>query len=210
MLFYTKYTHPTLICRGTDGRTDGRTDAQKIFTQYSGISSCSVGSTYKTKKCFDRTKKHGPSQYAMSKRSYKPINQEARNNVNIVNFTPQQQRQKTPDQFFLHLGDFMKGEIETMTKTADKKMQTKKRSNCSTVQMKWLHALLNLPIKTVTTSFHHLKKCKHTRENKFRNKKRDLPMKVVKTRMTMMNRFQKQLHFNLNINCVSHTEHINN
>ena len=27
-LFYTKYTHPTLICRGTDGRTDGRTDAQ--------------------------------------------------------------------------------------------------------------------------------------------------------------------------------------
>ena len=23
VLFYTKYTHPTLICRGTDGRTDG-------------------------------------------------------------------------------------------------------------------------------------------------------------------------------------------
>ncbi len=46
LLFYTKYTHPTLICRGTDGRTDRRTDAQKIFTQYSGISSCSVGSTY--------------------------------------------------------------------------------------------------------------------------------------------------------------------
>jgi hypothetical protein len=79
-----------------------------------------------TKKRFDRTKKHGPNQYAMSKRSYKPINQEARNNINIVNFTPQQQRQKTPDQFFLHLGDFMKGEIETMTKTSDKKMQTKK------------------------------------------------------------------------------------
>jgi len=30
MLFYTKYIHPTLICRGTDAR--------KIFTQYSGIS----------------------------------------------------------------------------------------------------------------------------------------------------------------------------
>ena len=57
VLFYTKYTHPTLICRGTDarthGRTDGRTDAQtdgrthgrKIFTPYSGISSCSLGST---------------------------------------------------------------------------------------------------------------------------------------------------------------------
>ena len=25
-LFYTKYTHPTLICRGTDARTHGRTD----------------------------------------------------------------------------------------------------------------------------------------------------------------------------------------
>jgi hypothetical protein len=49
-----------------------------------------------------------------------------------------------------------------MTKTADKKMQTKKTSNCSTVQMKRLHALLNLPIKTITKSFHHLKKCKHT------------------------------------------------
>ena len=34
ILCYTKYTHPTLICRGTDTRTDGHTDAQKIFTQY--------------------------------------------------------------------------------------------------------------------------------------------------------------------------------
>ncbi len=28
VLFYTKYTHPTLICRGTDGRTHGRTDGR--------------------------------------------------------------------------------------------------------------------------------------------------------------------------------------
>ncbi len=28
VLFYTKYTHSTLICRGTDARTHGRTDAQ--------------------------------------------------------------------------------------------------------------------------------------------------------------------------------------
>ena len=28
VLFKRKYTHPTLICRGTDGRTDGRTDAR--------------------------------------------------------------------------------------------------------------------------------------------------------------------------------------
>jgi hypothetical protein len=44
-----------------------------------------------TKKRFNRTKKHRPNQYAMSIRSYKPINQEAKNIVNIVNFTPQQQ-----------------------------------------------------------------------------------------------------------------------
>jgi hypothetical protein len=25
MLFYTKYTHPTLICRGTNAQTDART-----------------------------------------------------------------------------------------------------------------------------------------------------------------------------------------
>ena len=28
VLFYTKYTHPTLICGGTDGRTHGRTDGR--------------------------------------------------------------------------------------------------------------------------------------------------------------------------------------
>jgi hypothetical protein len=28
VLFYTKYTHPTLICRGTDARTHGRMDAR--------------------------------------------------------------------------------------------------------------------------------------------------------------------------------------
>jgi len=26
VLFYTKYTQPTLICRGTDGRTDAQTE----------------------------------------------------------------------------------------------------------------------------------------------------------------------------------------
>ena len=115
-----------------------------------------------TKKCFDRTKIHGPNQYAMSNRSYKPNNQDTRNNINIVHFTPQQQQHKSPDQLFLHVGDFMKGEIDKMTKTTDKKMQKKKTSNYSTVQMRRLHALLHLPIKTVTKKFHHLKKCKHT------------------------------------------------
>jgi hypothetical protein len=29
VLFYTKYTHPTPICRGADARMDGRTDARR-------------------------------------------------------------------------------------------------------------------------------------------------------------------------------------
>jgi hypothetical protein len=51
-----------------------------------------------TKKCFQMTKKHLSNQYAMSITSYKPNNQEASNNVNIVRFTPEQQPHKTPDQ----------------------------------------------------------------------------------------------------------------
>ncbi len=81
----------------------------------------------KTKTRFDRTKTHGPNQYGMSNRSYKLNNQYTRNNVNIVHFTPQQQQQhKSPDQLFLHLGDFMKGEIDTMTKTAERKSANQK------------------------------------------------------------------------------------
>jgi hypothetical protein len=44
-----------------------------------------------TKKFFQRTKKHLPNQYAMSNTYYKPNNQEASNNANIVQFTPEQQ-----------------------------------------------------------------------------------------------------------------------
>jgi hypothetical protein len=43
-----------------------------------------------TKKHFQRTKKHLSNQYAMSTTSYKPNNQEASNNINIVRFTPEQ------------------------------------------------------------------------------------------------------------------------
>jgi hypothetical protein len=75
-----------------------------------------------TQKRFQTTKKHSPNQYAISNTSYKPNNQEASNNVNIVKFTPpEQQRHKTPDQLYLHLCDFMMEGIETMTETANKK-----------------------------------------------------------------------------------------
>ncbi len=75
----------------------------------------------KTRKCFQRTKKHLSKQYAMSTTSYKPINHEASNNVNIVRFTPEQQQHNTPDQLYLHLCNFMMEGIRTMTKTANKK-----------------------------------------------------------------------------------------
>ncbi len=76
----------------------------------------------KMKKRFDRTKTHGPKQYAMSNRSYKLNNQDMRNSIHIVHFTPQEQQHKSPDQLFLLVGDFMKREIEKMTKTTGKKM----------------------------------------------------------------------------------------
>jgi hypothetical protein len=77
------------------------------------------------KKCFQRTKKHSSNQYAMPTTSYKPNNQEASNKVNIVRFTPEQQRHKTLDQLYLHLCDFMMEGIGTMTKTASKKKDIK-------------------------------------------------------------------------------------
>ncbi len=40
--------------------------------------------------------------------------------------SPHNNNDKTPDHLFLHLGDFMKGEIETMTKTDDKKNANQK------------------------------------------------------------------------------------
>jgi hypothetical protein len=49
-----------------------------------------------------------------------------RNSVHIVHFTPQEQQHKSPDQLFLHVGDFMKGEIDKMTKTTDKKNANQK------------------------------------------------------------------------------------
>jgi hypothetical protein len=79
----------------------------------------------KTKNPFDRTKTHGPKQYAMSNRSYKLNNQDTRNSVHIVHFTPQEQQHKSPDQLFLHVSDFMKGEIDKITKTTDKNRKPK-------------------------------------------------------------------------------------
>jgi hypothetical protein len=115
--------------------------AAKILCQDNNYVQNLANADKETKKCFQRTKKHSPDQYAMSNTSCKPNNQEVSKNVNIVQFTPEQHQHKIPNQLYLHLCGFMMEGIETMTKTAKKKT-----SNCSTVQMKWLHVLLSLPI----------------------------------------------------------------
>ncbi len=65
--------------------------AAKILCQDNDYVQNLVNTDEETKKCFQRTKKHLPNQYAMSNTSYKPNNQEASNNINIVQFTPEQQ-----------------------------------------------------------------------------------------------------------------------
>jgi hypothetical protein len=82
----------------------------------------------------------------------------------------------------------MIGKIATITKTAQKTNANQKDINCSTVQMKWLHVLLNLSIQNVRKTFQHLQKCKNTWQNKQRVKQRNLPMKVVTTNKKMTNR----------------------
>ncbi len=97
--------------------------AAKILCQDNDYVQNLANADKETKNRFQRTKKHSSNQNDMSTTSYKPNNQEASNNVNIVRFTPEQQRHKTPDQLYLHLCDFMMKGIGTMTKTANKKNQ---------------------------------------------------------------------------------------
>jgi hypothetical protein len=107
----------------------------------------------------------------MLETSYKPADEETSNSVNIVKFTPQQQQNKTPEQLFLHVSNFMKDKIETLEKKLKRKTRTKKTSNCSTVQMKQLHVLLNLSIKNVMKTSQHLQPCKNTWKKAMNTKK---------------------------------------
>ncbi len=100
--------------------------AAKILCQDNNYVQNLANADEETKERFQRTKKHSQNQYAMSNTSYKPNNQEASNNINIVQFTPEQQRHKTPDQLYLHLCDFMMEGIKTMTKIANKQQKTQK------------------------------------------------------------------------------------
>ncbi len=136
--------------------------AAKILCQDNNYVKNKATADNKTKKSFNRTKTHGPKQYAMSNRSYKLNNQDMRNSIHIVHFTPQEQQHKSPDQLFLHVGDFMKREIDKMTKTTDKKNANQKNFKLLNSAKEAAACLVALANKDRHKIFHHLKKCKHT------------------------------------------------
>jgi hypothetical protein len=78
-----------------------------------------------TKIHFDRTVTHGTKQYAMMDKNYKPTNWDIKNSIEIVKITPAQLKHKTQEELFLHLGDFMKEEIEKWKRQLKKKCKPK-------------------------------------------------------------------------------------
>ncbi len=77
--------------------------------------------TKKRKKRFQRTEKHGLTQYAMTYNSYKPNEDHTNDSVDIETYTARQQQNKLEEQLFLHVSNYMKDEIETLGEKARKK-----------------------------------------------------------------------------------------
>jgi hypothetical protein len=139
-----------------------------------------------TKKNFKRTAKHGPTQYAMSETSYKPADEETSNSVNIVKFTPQQQQNKTPEQLFLHVSNFMKDKIEILAKKAQKKNTNQKDIKLLNSANEAAACLVELVNKERDDT--------NTWKKKQSIKKRNMKMTVVKRNMSKKkNRCQKKL-----------------
>jgi hypothetical protein len=85
-----------------------------------------ANSDEETKKCFQRTEKHGLTKYTMTEISYKPNKDHTSDSVDIGTFTPQQQWNKTEEQLFLRVSNFIKDKIETLEKKAHKKNANQK------------------------------------------------------------------------------------
>jgi hypothetical protein len=62
----------------------------------------------------------------MSQTSYKPTKEQTSSSAYIVRFTPQQQQNKTEEQLFLCVSNFMKDKIETLQKKANRKNANQK------------------------------------------------------------------------------------
>jgi hypothetical protein len=80
----------------------------------------------KQKKSFQRTEKHGSSQYAMTDNSYKPNEDQTSDSVDIETYTAQQQQNKLEEQLCLHVSNYMKDKIKTLGKKHAKKTQIQK------------------------------------------------------------------------------------
>jgi hypothetical protein len=82
----------------------------------------------------------------------------------------------------------MMGEIETITKTAQKKNTNQKDIKLLNSANEGAACLVELVNTEHEKNFHHLQKCKNTWQDKLQVKQRNLPMKVVKMKKKMTNR----------------------
>ncbi len=108
----------------------------------------------------------------MSETSYKPTEEETRDSVDIVGFTPQQQRNKPQEHLFLHVSNFMKDKIETLQKKAHKKNANQKDIklvNCANEAAACLVELIN---KNCDEDFSTLDAMQEYMEEKAMNQKK--------------------------------------
>jgi hypothetical protein len=131
-----------------------------------------ANSDNETKKRFKRTEKYGSIKYVMSETSYKPTKEETRDSVNIVRFAPQQQRNKTQEQLFLHVSDFMKDKIETLQKKAHKKNANQKDIKLLNCANKAAACLVELVNENCDEDFSTLDAMQQYMEEKTMNQKK--------------------------------------
>jgi hypothetical protein len=122
----------------------------------------------------------------MSNTPYKPNNQEASNKVNIVQFTPEQQQHKTPDQLYLHCCDFMMEGIETMTKTVNKKKINQKDIKLLNGANEAAACLVELANKAHDENLSNLEQTQAYTKEQVTSQKKNLAMKRVKKKKRMV------------------------
>jgi hypothetical protein len=125
-----------------------------------------------TKKHFKRTEKYGSIKHVMSETSYKPAEEETGDSVNIVKFTPQQQQNKTQEQLFLHVSNFMKDKIETLQKKAHKKNTNQKDIKLLNCANKVAACLVERVNKNCDEDFSTLEAMQEYMEEKAMNQKK--------------------------------------
>ncbi len=116
----------------------------------------------------------------MSETSYKPADEETCSTINIVKFTPEQQQHKTPEQLFLHVSNFMKDKIKTLTKKAQKKNTNQKDIKLLNSAYEAAACLVEIVNKEHDDTFSTLAEMQEHMEEKAMNQKSNVLMKVVR------------------------------